>query len=292
MSCQNSTAPIDISKSKIKGNCDLKCAFKCTYSDSSLTVINRGDYLSLSYDKSSSMPVFYNSEKYDVQEVRLYWPSIHTFNGINYDAELIVVHTSVMGLDPLLVCVPISANNNLSDVSSIFNSIISEVANNAPSEDEKTVVNVSYNLQNIIPKTPFFTYSGTELYLPCTATNVNYIVYAQTIDMFKRDFEKLKSIVKKHKYSTKEGGNLFYNASGASANDINGDIYIDCQPVGESNETIDVVKSSNNNSFEFNWKELLNMKNMWVLMIYGSITFLVILFTLKYLLNYVDNASR
>ena len=103
MSCPNATAPIDISLSKITGKCDYKCSFSFQYNNSSCIATNRGDYLSLSYDKSSSPPVLYNTAGYDVQEVRIYIPSLHSYNDSKTDGELIIVHTSNTGANPLLV---------------------------------------------------------------------------------------------------------------------------------------------------------------------------------------------
>ena len=54
MSCSTATAPIDISMSKITGKCDLKCSYSFNYNNSSCLATNRGNYISISYDKSSS----------------------------------------------------------------------------------------------------------------------------------------------------------------------------------------------------------------------------------------------
>jgi hypothetical protein len=54
MSCSDATAPIDISKGNVVGKCDLKCEFGFRYNDSACIATNRGDYISLSYETSSS----------------------------------------------------------------------------------------------------------------------------------------------------------------------------------------------------------------------------------------------
>ena len=59
MSCPNATAPIDINISKITGKCALKCSYSFHYSNSACIATNRGEYISISYDKSSSPPVLY-----------------------------------------------------------------------------------------------------------------------------------------------------------------------------------------------------------------------------------------
>ena len=93
MSCPSATAPIDISMSAITGKCDLKCSYSFNYNNSSCIATNRGDYISLSYDKSSKPPVTYNTTNYDVQEVRIYIPSLHSYSGSKSDGELIIVES-------------------------------------------------------------------------------------------------------------------------------------------------------------------------------------------------------
>ena len=120
MSCPTATAPIDINLSKISGKCDFKCKYSFKYNNSACVATNRGDYISLSYDKSSSPPVLYNSVGYDVQEVRMYAPSLHSYSGAKTDAELVIVHMSNSGSRPLLVCIPIKANNSNSTSAQLF----------------------------------------------------------------------------------------------------------------------------------------------------------------------------
>lgn len=158
MSCPNATAPIDISMSKITGKCDLKCSYSFNYNNSScLKFTNRGNYISISYDKSSSPPVLYNALQFDVKEIRLYIPSLHSYNDSKKDGELIIVHTSNTGDIPLLVCIPIKTNNTSSKSALLFNNIINTIASSAPSEDESTNVNIqNFNLNLLVPKTPFF----------------------------------------------------------------------------------------------------------------------------------------
>ena len=120
MSCPNATGPIDISMSKIKGKCDLKCAYHFDYNNSSCVATNQGEYISLAYDKSSSPPVIYNALGYYVKEIRIFCPSLHSYNGEKTDGEFIIIHTSNTGEKPLLVCIPIQSNNVSNSISMFF----------------------------------------------------------------------------------------------------------------------------------------------------------------------------
>jgi carbonic anhydrase len=238
MSCPNSNTPLNISQSNVFGKCDLKCNYSFSYKHSSCTIVNQGTYLSLSYDKSSSSSVIYNTSGYFVSQVRLYCPSLHSFNSIKTDAELIIVHYSNDGSKPLLICVPIVKNNSSSVSSRLFYNILKIVSTNSPSVGGTTkLYSGEYNLSNIIPKKPYFSYTGKEPYQPCNSI-VDYIVYSpinasiditpQTLTMLKQIIRPVKSIEIINDNNTPK---LFYNSKGPTISQSN-DIYIDCQPVG------------------------------------------------------------
>jgi carbonic anhydrase len=287
MSCPNATAPIDISISKITGKCDLKCSYSFRYNNSSCVATNRGDYISISYDKSSSPPVTYNASGYDVQEIRLYSPSLHSYNGTKTDGELVIVHTSNTGSIPLLVCIPIKSNNTQSISALFLKKLIDTVSSSAPSEGESTTVNIpKFNLTPFVPRKPFFSYTATEPYQPCSE-NVDYIVFAPlqgSLDILSDTLTKLVSIIQSNPYDIKSGPNLFLNEKGPrSGDDGGGEIYIDCQPVGSSDDTTDIVTDTGYPTYSTDIEEWL--KNPLVKLILGSLIFIVILYGIKYLLN-------
>jgi carbonic anhydrase len=285
MSCPNATAPIDISISKITGNCILKCSYSFHYSNSSCIATNRGDYLSISYDKSSSPPVLYNTTGYDVQEIRLYTPSLHSYNDSKTEGELVIIHNSNTGAKPLLVCLPIKSNNSTSISSLFFKTLIDTVASSAPSDGETTTINVQkFNLDFFVPKKPFFSYSATEPYQPCSE-NVDYIVFSPlegSLDIMPDTLSTLQTIIMSNPYDIKTGPNLFYNEKGPITGDGGDQIYIDCQPVGSSEESVQIVTDTGSSS---STSDLLN--NSFVKLLLGSLLFIVILYGLKYVLNMI-----
>jgi carbonic anhydrase len=285
MSCPSATAPIDISISSITGKCDLKCSYSFNYNNSSCVATNRGDYISLSYDKSSKPPVSYNNTSYDVQEVRIYIPSLHSYSGSKSDGELIIVHTSNTGANPLLVCIPIKRNNTSSVSAMFFKAIVETVANSAPADGESTTVNVpKYNLTALVPNKPFFSYSATEPYQPCSGS-VEYIVYVPlnaALDIADDTLKKMETFISTNPYDIKTGPKLFFNETGPrKGGAVGDDIYIDCQPVGESEETTDVVVEESDGSIDIEGL----MDNPIVKILVGSLVFVIILYGIKYALG-------
>jgi carbonic anhydrase len=288
MSCSNATAPIDISKDNVIGKCDLKCEFSYHYNDSSCVATNRGEYISLAYDTSSSPPVTYNSSAYDVKEIRIYSPSLHSFNGTKAEGEFIIIHNTYAGANPLLVCIPIKSSNTGEPNSKYLSAIIKTVATNAPTTDEQTTVTISnFNLNAFVPKKPFFSYTGTEPYQPCNEGKNEYIVFAtdSAIGLSDIILSALKKVITENAYDIKPSPGLFFNQKGPSSNVSSGQIYIDCQPVGESEEEDVIVTDSGSGSSTEMFTTENIMENKYFQMFLGALIFVAIIFLIKFLVS-------
>jgi hypothetical protein len=120
------------------------------------------------------------------------------------------------------------------------------VANNAPSKGESTNLNISdFTLNNIIPKKPFYSYSGLK---DSTEWIVYDILYA--IPLNNKILTGLTQIIKPFPLPT-PGKGLFYNSIGPNNISL-GDkgIYISCNPTGSSEEETDVTYSKASTSYD------------------------------------------
>jgi hypothetical protein len=134
----------------------------------------------------------------------------------------------------------------------------------------------------LVPRKQFFSYSATEPYQPCTE-NVNYIVFSNqdvSLDIMSDSLTKLQSIILNNPYDIKTGPNLFLNDKGPTMSN-NGEIYIDCQPVGSSNDTSEIVMDTYPSSSN-DW-----LNNPVVKLLLGSLLFIIILYVVKYVLNMI-----
>jgi len=268
MSCSKATAPVNISH-VVDDYCDLKCAYAYNYPITSLAITNRGDYLSMRVDQSTNPPVTFNNAGYRVEEVRLYTPSLHTYGDVAVEAELIIRHQAVNGSGVLLVCVPIvQVENNTSESLQFFDAIISQVAKTANVTGQQTVVNLErLTLNAFVPARPFYSYTGTLPFPPCSG-EVNYVVFSPKTNaqalMSVDAFDTLNAVIKRHSVgiSTKNGTGLFYNKQGAKLTGQDtgdGGIYIDCQPVGADGQVIVPNNRTSAQIFEMRgFKALLN----------------------------------
>jgi len=286
MSCTDATAPIDISKDVVVGKCDLKCELSFKYNNSSCVATNRGDYISIAYDASSSSPVTYNTASYDVKEIRVYSPSLHSFNGTKSDGEFIIIHSSSSGSNPLYICVPIKSSNTGQASSKMLSAIIGTVSANAPAESETTTVAISrFNLNSFVPRKPFFSYTGSEPYQPCTTGAVEYIVFSSesAIGLSDKVMSALQSVITTNQYDIKPSPGLFFNEKGPTNGTSSSEIYIDCQPVGESEEETIIVTDSGSSSDSLTMGDL--MQNKFFQMFLGCIIFVIIIYFIKLLVG-------
>ena len=246
MPCSNSTSPIDVSTRGSAGSCDLKCDYRFNYPSSTCTAANRGTYLSLSYDSSSSGSVHYNGQPYNVSEIRMYSRSLHTFGGARLAGELIVVHSPVKGGKQFLVCIPMRLSSY--DSNATIDKIIRAAASSAQTEGDVIAIPLQDNvftLNTIVPSASFFSYTSVAPYSPCQ-DEVNILVFDQTNALSITEAMKtaLLGTVSEHAYTTKKGTPFYFNKGGAKRLDgINDEIYIDCQPVGASKKTVTVDKT-------------------------------------------------
>ena len=270
--------PINISQQKIYGKCDLKCAYNFKYKESNLTATNNGINISLTYDNSNDPPVSYNEAKYNVSQITIFSPSLHLFNNKKVEAEIIIEHIPESGGQNLFVCVPIIKSSDSTTASKFLSQIISVVSSSAPASGETTNLNISgFTLDKIIPKSPFFSYSGS--YSNSTA---DFIVFGQNfaIPLNERVLNALGSIIKPFPLPML-GDNLFLNAKGPNLTSSSGDgIYISCQPTGSSEEEVDITttKTSTDSDIGFTLENMINSSTFKLIMKILILCIVIILF--------------
>ena len=272
---------INISSQNIAGKCDVKCEYNFKYPDTNLTAKNNGSMISLTCDNTNVSPVTYNSEKYNVSNILIVAPSIHIFNNETTNAEILVEHEPVKGGPKLYVCLPIAESSNTTTANSLITQIISYVASNAPRDGESTNINISdFTLDSIIPKKPFFSYTGIDL----NNSTSDFIVFGiiEAIPLSSDTLTSLKQIIEPFPIKT-PGNLLFFNSSGPSNGaDLGDGIYISCNPTGSSEKKIDINYEKNNTNYNLG-NLLKNPIIIFILqVILGCILFLGIFMILNY----------
>jgi carbonic anhydrase len=240
------TSPIDITSANAP-KCQLKCLYWFKYGDSSCTVVNNTNSLSVTYDGASD--VVYNNVKYTPTTMTIFKPSLHTFNGTPAEGEVIITHTS--NQDGLLVCIPLSSKGVPTTGSGILEAIISDAP--LASEGAASLNVPNFNANNLIPKSGYYTYTGTLPFSANCASSTSYqIVVFPKLAAISVDTTAMNALGKliTFSYINTVPGTAFYNEKGTSTNGFSSDgqIYIDCQPVGESDETVITPTSTSTSS--------------------------------------------
>jgi len=295
--CTNSSTPLNISDLNKSGTCDSKCEYNFKYQSSSCATKNNGTYISISYDSTSDPPVTYNSHKYNVNEIRIYTPSIHTYTSQNAPAEIVIIHTPVSGGNNLLVSIPINTTPSSSKGSTVISNIITETLQKAPNKNEtvQTFTSVqTFTLNDIVPKKPFFSYSGPEPFDNCLSPS-DYIVFTPTVSDISISpslLINLRTKITNSRIKSKDPNNntpLFGNDNGPNNNKTDEDIYIDCQPVNHSKETVDVIKEINFEQPPISPIDIL--RSTWFQVIAGSLGFLLLICVISAFFSSFGNKS-
>ena len=146
---------------------------------------------------------------YNVDEIRVFSPSLHTYNGEHADAEFIIHHINNSGGKNLIVCIPISSNlglpgNASTQLTTVINSM-SKMGNNP--DEGGNIQGLNFNLNNFIPNNYFYTYTATRPFYPCIKC-IDYIVFEMdygSINLSSDVLKKIKKLLyKKNTISTKE----------------------------------------------------------------------------------------
>lgn len=302
MSCEKSTAPINITD-KPNGSCNLKCKYTFKYKDTTTVLKNKKFYLSLTHERSYPAPVKYNDFDFNVDEIRMYSPSLHSYNGNKTDAELIIRHSSING-GLLFVCIPVVKTEQTNNSTAFFEHIISNANLYAKTDDESTVIKQPMNLNIFVPTTKYYSYNGTLPYPPCTGDH-SFVVFSKNdknaFTMINTtSLIALKKIILETNFPVKTG-DFFVNTEGANDNITNtttDDIYIDCSPVdddgnivggnGELNKIDDIGNKIKNNGMPAFIKKI-NMesiiRSIWFKIIIGILSGLIVFYIIYWLIN-------
>jgi hypothetical protein len=267
--------PINIASKNISGKCDLKCEYLFLYEKTNLVAKNEGVMIVLTGDESNSTPVRFNKQKYRVGKIILVSPSIHLFNNVKTNAEILIVHTPILGGKPLIVCVPIIQSGDSSSATDVLTQIITAVSNNAPSQGETTNINISsFTLNTIVPKKPFYAYMGPDIHKSPAA----FIVYGylDAIPLTSDTLTTLSNIIQPFHIQT-VGSNLFYNTNGPNHYVDEEGIYISCKPTGSSEESVPVDTGSDSNDTNYNLGDIFQNSTVKLIVkiIVGIIIFIL-----------------
>jgi len=235
------------------------------------------NYISCKYDTNSAQTVTYNTASYYVYEIRIYKPSLHTYNGNYADAEVIIMHKT-SSAENMLVCIPVKTDQ-ITNVNKVASQNLADIIKttatcNTDCEVVFDKTNSMFNLNNFIPSgVPFFTYSGTFPWCESSVGNVNYIVF--DVDSFHISCSTTQLIlIPTNTYSvSKIIPELFINPTGVNKN-ISNNVYIDCVPVEASVNNTTMYPNSPTSTLSL---PSIDMSKFWLYANYFIVIIVVII---------------
>jgi len=246
--------PMNISPQNVVGTCNYKCALSFDYPVSSCTATNYGNIILLSSTISTS-PVTFNKNKYNVAGSYIYSPSLHSYNNMQADAELFIIHSPIEGGKQLIICIPISTNGTSNNASNIIGKIVQAVSNGAPSQGGSVSQGIEdFTLNDFIPMKEFYNYSTpTTDFIAFGSQNAIYIS-SSNLASLKKVIKPVDGVV------VPSGPSLFLNPDGPGNGATSDNIYIDCQPTNSSEEEINEVvdlKANTNYDVGINFVDII-----------------------------------
>jgi len=186
MSTCNATAPIDIPTTSNTKPIAIK--FNCAYdsnmcSGASVTISSDSTYASIKCSGSGSS-ISFSGYIYMPTEIRIYAPSLHTYNGSSANAEMLIVHSSSDSNSGLIVSVPItmtSSGTGNPDLTAVFQAI-NTISPSTIAINASAPINDNINVNSFIPAKSYYVYYGTLPYDSCSG-NYYYAVFTDPISV-------------------------------------------------------------------------------------------------------------
>lgn len=233
------------------GKCEKKCEYSFQYPTTNLIARNKGEYISYRPGPQREPPVMYNADKYNVKEMRLYQPALHSFGGDKPDAELIIEHVNTTGSGKLAVCIPVKKTS--SDQTTTLDELVVRVAKFAPTKGGNAgeISLPFFSFTYFVPTKPYYSYRGN---MPGSNEEYDFIIFDKenAVPISELGHRSLLKLIQKNNHNLlgrKEGftsnqkdSKVYFNEKGAkkTVGGLNGDddIYIECQPTGDSGEIL------------------------------------------------------
>lgn len=221
--------------------CTDTCALTIKFYDDStkFTMTNKGDRLlftPISVNKSNV--IRFNSTEYMLKQIEIFKSSLHTYDNLTSDAELIMTFVTTNNQSPptLLLSIPITSGISTLDISKTVETLIIQANTKIPKTDDKGITSYGVNLNNLVPKKiPYYYYKQSESKGIVAYYAFDIKLSNSTLALFNRTVAyKHSEILYSYAAGITQVAPVSKNPNGASEIASSGDeIYIDCKPTGE-----------------------------------------------------------
>ena len=200
----------------ISDKCDLKCRLILEYPSEGINISSKSNEVFEGIDsnmlefQSTNGKIKYNTIDKTLDSIHIVKPSLHTYANRRIDAELILVHGDV------LICIPV--------ISKSYSGILDEILVGVDGGQ-----NPNLKLDNVVPKKPFYAYSGGI----GSNNNMNIIVFRKmdALSINEKWLNTLTSHDRSKTFEVDDNEKISYNQNGPENNNYDQSFPITCEPV-------------------------------------------------------------
>lgn len=225
----DSQSPININSSLVK-RCNVLCQLNIRYRKSKCRMVNKNNIPYLLYDNGSFIE--YKKVKYNLYQIAIHTPGLHTIDNVNYPMELNLYHKSLDG-SKLIISLLVEDNDRFSSSQDFFNQFASSVKS-----VENKIFSIStdknWSIGQAIPiDKEFYLYKGSLPYPPCDE-DIVWIIMKNPINIERKNLKLLKKIIRNNYNSRplqKLNNRIVYcNLNENNSNNIK-QVYVQCKRV-------------------------------------------------------------
>lgn len=240
-------------------------------------------------DNGGNSTVNFGGNEYVCESMKLFKPSIHTWNGLNAHGELVIEHySSDDSTVKLIICVPFNLIAQSTIKSQLDDLIVSSTATSSTN-----IQDISFG--HYIPRGEGFAmYDADASYdssCPSTTDNTNGVTYKYIVfnlnlssDLhINSDTDAFDDMPDSNAISEENNPTIYvsYNKDGATF--ANSDIYIKCQPTGNSDEDVIITAPLPSKKSKIS---ILNQYLYYVILVFSTVVVLyVVILFLQYVIS-------
>jgi len=248
--CEVSKMPININSKTIEGKTYNENLLSLDYQDSICNVKNMCSYLLLPYDNTDNRQVIFDNKKYTLKNIKIFKPSLHKYDGIETEGEILLNHKG--GKGSLKICVPLVKTSNKNNENNTLKEIFRHSISKAQCDGESiTVHNIKLNANSFVPKSEGYYYYKTNNLMDeeCKCVNnicgeeTNVIVYHKNdgyVGISDDSTVALDKLINKHNHMIKEA-TYKYNVNQIKEGFEKRNELYDAVYKGDVEELIDVI---------------------------------------------------
>ena len=207
-------SPINIDTELVQ-ECKTMCSFDIQYKSSSCFIKNTNNLISISVTPGSYF--IYDNTPFELSEITIHVPSIHTLDGAKSEVEICLIHKLSNTANSPLNGIVLSRMFDKGPEYGKTETFINQIINNIPAEnvkfEQQINVSPSWGANMIIPEgnKSYFTYDGSLHYPPCT-DNIKWFIYEDIGTIGVTNIETLKNFIGNNARPIQRLGNrtIFY----------------------------------------------------------------------------------